>query len=307
MDSPTFSGITKWQALKSALSSALVAVERKVYFGLDVFPARTVATNCEGTACCEIGNADTFTMAVPPPASTSQILTAFDDITPGGRTPMAAALARARTRFSQYPHGVDRYVLLITDGGPDCNPNLTCETEACTDNLEPSASCPASATENCCSAPFGLGCLDDSRVTAEIGALKQLGVRTVVFGLPGSEPYSAQLDQFAVAGGLPNTDGPDSHYSVDATQGVEALAGALQGIFLSLATSCTFEFPRPPPPKFNLMVNCTAISQSQKDIDGSWTVEPLTLTLTGAACEAYLSNARSRVDYALGCPPRGPS
>src|SRR6185369_9103602 len=67
------------------------------------------------------------------------ILAALDANPPEGGTPTAAALARA---LAYYTTGAgktlkgEKYVLLATDGGPNCNADLTCAAATCTVNLD---------------------------------------------------------------------------------------------------------------------------------------------------------------------------
>src|SRR5690606_14762035 len=89
----------------------------------------------------------------------------------------------------------DRFVLLATDGGPNCGPDNTCDADACTPNLD--GQCPA-GEGNCCEGE-GLYCLDDAAVIEKIEALAEAGVATFVIGIPGTEQYASYLDDFAIA------------------------------------------------------------------------------------------------------------
>src|SRR6185295_5901965 len=92
--------------------------------------------------CCQMPLAPDLTVPVEYGATAvAKIVAALGATSPGGGTPTAAALARA---YDYYTTGAgagldgDKYVLLATDGGPNCNAALNCDADPshCTINIE---------------------------------------------------------------------------------------------------------------------------------------------------------------------------
>jgi hypothetical protein len=303
---------TKWDAMKSALSTTLSSSRTLINFGLYFFPAADVAQTCTGSPCCATpALGESLTVPIGPGSDTvPAILSALNATTPSGGTPTAAALARALDHYTtgdgRNLRG-DKYVLLVTDGGPNCHTAAvpSCDATACTRNLDPDPNC--NLATNCCgTAVLAINCLDDASVTSEIQALASAGIWTIVVGVPGSEPYAQYLNQFATAGGKPNLIGATSYYAVPSSAGTPGLADTLQTIIGNLVTLCELVVDPPPanPALFNLAVDCTAVTPSTSDGDGSWTLDTAsgTVTLTGAVCDRIMTEGASRIDYLLGCP-----
>jgi hypothetical protein len=161
-------------------------------------------------------------------ATASTVSTDISALTPGGGTPTAAtlqALASGGANGSAYLPLVDpareSFVLLLTDGEPNCdanNPNdCTQPTCNCTNyqGVAPTSPCPGSGCA-CGQGPAGtgfctLGCIDTDAVVTAITALRQLKIRTIPvgFGLEtladsgvGSGFAPAALNAEAIAGGF---------------------------------------------------------------------------------------------------------
>ena len=121
----------KWDALYTALDTAFTDAAATVNFGLDLYPA-VAAENCEMP--------DTEEIVVPiQSGGAALILEELGSTAPSGGTPTAAALTRALAYFTTGEGASlagEKYVLLATDGGPNCNKGLTCGPEACTLNIE---------------------------------------------------------------------------------------------------------------------------------------------------------------------------
>src|SRR5690606_37461839 len=136
------------------------------------------------------------------------IIEAFDRIRPGGGTPTSIALDHAHDYFvngSGKDLEGDKYVILATDGGPNCNSNINCDASGCTLNIEGRQSggitCEPEGP-NCCTGSAGtLACLDDDASENAVSRLASAGIDTFVVGIPGSEAYAGVLDSLAVEGG----------------------------------------------------------------------------------------------------------
>lgn len=316
-------GRSKWDAMKDALSSALASdAAQHIEFGLLLYPFPKLANNpIDATTCGADGNCCEMPDGSDPQVGigegVDQVETVLDDTEPGGGTPTAVGLEKALQYFTDGPgaqRSGEKYVLLATDGGPNCNPGLTCGADVCTRNLDSEDSDPCSDAPdgNCCDTDYagdGAGCLDDSNVVDEIEALRSEGIDTFVVGIPGSEAYSSYLDSFAEAGGRAVTDGAYSYYRVD---DVNDLADTFNEITVQLVTSCELQFDDAPVEQPYVAVDCEIVprfedtsGQAGAGNDGetenwSWDGQTGTVTLQGSTCD-MVSEGVQRVDVLFMC------
>jgi hypothetical protein len=307
-DQPAGFELKKWDALKAALEPALTAVQNEMSFGLLLYPfgeQAEIPLECFD-GCCEVptGPAALEVGVEQGAGSVAKIMDALRATTPGGGTPTAAALAAALGYFTDGDGKDlkgDRYVLLATDGGPNCGPrDTTCGPEQCTPNLD--GLCPADQS-NCCDGE-GSYCLDDAAVIQQIQALAQAGVATFVIGIPGSETYADYLNAFASAGGVPNPTGTPAYYAVSAEGGVDGLAQTFSDITTHLVRSCQVELGPSAPDKrlVNVAVDCEVVPF---DEGAGWDIDsetPTTLRLAGETCQRVKHEGARRIDVVYGCP-----
>jgi hypothetical protein len=304
-DQPDGFTLDKWDALKTALGSALNNVVGEINFGLVLFPFASdhqIPLDCSD-GCCEVatGTAAVNVPIEPGASGVSKVLDAVNGALPGGGTPTAAALTSALQYFTTGDGAAlkgQKFVLLATDGGPNCNIDNTCDAAHCTPNLD--GQCPAG---NCCDQD-GQYCLDDTSVVAQIQALKSAGVSTFVVGIPGSEMYAQYLDTFAVSGGVTNPSAPPSYYAVSAKGGVQGLVDVFTSITTHLVRNCDVPLESAPQnlDLVNVAVDCQVIPYA----DGAgWKIagaDQTTLTLEGDACHGIQTDGARRVDIVYGCP-----
>ncbi len=304
-DTPEGFGDDKWTAMKSALRTALDSAKNQLAFGLELFPDPRDCEMPEGSEMVVSVHAGSTSMP--------KIMDQLNKVLPGGGTPTARALERA---FEYYTAGEgaalggDRFVLLATDGGPNCNAGLDCEVDACTVNLD--GQCPE-VVSNCCDpAEAGqgaeTGCLDEAGALEQIEALAAAGIPTFVIGIPGSEDYAESLDRMAEAGGAANPNAPPSYFAVGASGGVGGLASVLTAITTDLITTCRFQLQSEPPDlqKLNVEVDGETIPQAGED--GWWidiSTDPPTIEIKGATCEQIENEGAEAVEIVYGCPTEG--
>lgn len=292
----------KWSAMKQALATSLADVQDRIGLGLELYPV-------EG---CSVPDGAEIEVAVQPGTSAlPDIVAALEAADPSGGTPTAAALARARAYFTEGEGAAlsgDKFVLLATDGGPNCNDAASCEAATCTANLD--GLCPTHI-ENCCDpdqagAGAQSGCLDAGETGAEIEALAAAGIDTFVVGIPGSETYADSLDTFAESGGRANPDAPPSYFAVSASgDGTSGLTSVLRAITGSLITSCRLQLHSDPPDvrKLNVEVDGALVAQ---DADDGWTLDtstsPPTIELEGETCTRIEQRGVENVMVLFGCP-----
>jgi hypothetical protein len=244
---------------------------------------------------------DAINVAVGP-RSVEAIGSALSETAPGGGTPTAAALARALAYFTEGQGrdlDGDRYVLLATDGGPNCNADISCDASSCTPNLDGASQC---AGLNCCEGA-GEFCLDDQAVIAAIEELSAAGIFTFVVGIPGTEHYTSSLDAFARAGGVPRVGAEHDYFAVSAASGVSGLTSVLKSITTELVRSCEIALTDPPQPSLvNVAIDCQVLP---KEGESGWDYDdpaaPTHLLIRGPACDDIKAYGARRVDVVYGC------
>lgn len=311
-DTPPGYTKSKWLSAKESLNTALKADDPLVSYGFMLYPYKAA----EPAAGCVI---PTGTDAVNIPiqgaaASVPAIHGLLAQTEPGGGTPTAGALKAA---YEYYTVGAGRdligqkYVLLVTDGGPNCNAAIgSCPPERCTANLDQFGTCGPNGIANCCDPSFTVGtgepantlCLDDAAVNAQLQSLREAGVGTFVIGIPGSEVYASYLDTFADVGGYPVAGKPHKYYEVINPTDLEL---AVQQITTSLVRDCNIPLVRAAEDKteINVAVDCNALPQKAADQTDNWVYheETKTIEILGNQCAVIKATGAKRLDVVTGC------
>lgn len=215
---------------------------------------------------------------------------------PNGGTPTAATLVAVRKRLEA--DAAHSFVVLATDGGPNCNFATSCGPEECIPNIE--QSCKIS---NCCDPAVDpqaspSSCLDDGPTLSAVSSLAALGVRVLVVGVPGSAPYASLLEAMAVAGGAPRPTAP-RYYRVDDLATVEDVFTQLGE---QIPASCTFTLDAPPADEALVNLYFDDVVVPKDPVDG-WTYDSATtLTVHGKSCEALSAGLIERAEVFVGCP-----
>ncbi len=302
LESPGSSGLTKWNLVRTALvdpsSGALRKLGSKIRIGLAIFPGNDTdacSTEIEG-----------FPITRGSTAAYDALNGQLQRIAPGGGTPTAISLTALGQRLAGVEGPV--YVLLATDGGPNCNATLTCTPDSCIQCIEHASIFDATtgkptglycdANHNCCDPSlFGAGanedCLDSANTNAAAAALAAAGMKTFVVGVPGAGPYAAALDALAAAGGT------DHYYdATDPTQA--ALEAALEAITAKAIDSCNITLESPPtdPGMTNVIVDGVTIPQDPTN-GWSWGPGYASIVLNGAACTT--AKDATDIQVAVGC------
>lgn len=299
---------TRWQVLRDALRTVLPPFERTVAFGAKFFPQVITEANRTdiNALCSSLPGVD----LEPALNNGNAILAFFARTAPAGGTPTFQALEQAigylRTRAGR---GTARYIVLATDGGPNCNGM----------NPIPPGRCVCTALPQSClsDSMFGIyNCLDADRTIAlirETATPSTPGTTPIpifVIGIDGSmtdrPDLLAVLDEMAVAGGRPRpimNPGDHRYYSVRAPRDLD---GAFQSIVAPLAR-CAFVTPSRPdnPDEIDIEVNGRTIPRDVTRVDGwDWT-DPLfgEITLFGTAC-TEASAPQAQVRARVGCRDR---
>ncbi|MFT3842881.1 MAG: hypothetical protein QM723_38190 [Myxococcaceae bacterium] len=202
---------SKWSIAQSVVPSLATNFSNRFRFGVEMFPGATTTFNCTtGTTVSAVSY------------SPSDVAYAYSQAVAGGGTPTATSLSGAKTYLQGLGLSTPAYVLLLTDGLPNCNLSLNPST--CT------ATTPGCANNSC-----GLGakdCLDDNNTEAAAAALYAAGIKVFVVGFDSTLTIGnnkAVLDAIAAAGGTGS-----AYVATNQTQ----LTTALNQIALNTATCC---------------------------------------------------------------------
>lgn len=316
-DKPTGFAISKWAALRAALASTLEQTKDKISYGLDLYPYSGKSGGALADSCQMPSTTSPVIVPVQGGAKSAPlILAALDANLPSGATPTALALERAYTYFTTGAgKGLsgERYVLLATDGGPNCNAALTCAADACTVNMD--GKCPDNL--NCCDPKVDkLGasnCLDQDASVAQVTQLlAKANVKTIVVGIPGTEAYVDTLNALAAESGVTNPDAPPDYFAVSAKSGAAGLAEALGHITTGLVKSCELHLEEEPPDRDHLFVVIDGVSIPRNDPDG-WAIPdpdpahtPPVIEIAGATCEKLKAEGAEYINVSYGCPDYEP-
>jgi hypothetical protein len=213
--------------MQAAVDAALTQYEGSIKFGLLTYPADQECATSGPQVGVALGNR---------PA----VLLELTSAVPAGGTPTAAALNNAAASLSTLGDPVSpKFIVLATDGGPNCNYFLSA-SPACTCNYAAPDWCCTSYPDQCA---FGYTCLDDDHTLTVIQDLHDnLGIDTFVIGLEGTAEYVNLLNAMAIAGGRPQQGGATDYYS--ASNQTEIMT-ALQTIAVGLI-SCEIQLEEPP-------------------------------------------------------------
>ncbi len=234
----------------------------------------------------------------PAPANIPLILDRFNTTQPSGPTPTALSLRLVRDWFLAHVDLVgDRYVILATDGGPNCNTMADPTTCRCTGGPSLCASSNIYARINC---------LDAEPAISEVRMLASMGVRTFVIGLNGTQDFADVLNQMADAGGRPRADMTRYYNATSATELVSELGRVTQAL-----ADCTLrlEMAPPDPNLVDMRLDGHSLYRDVRHMNGwDWGDDThREIVFYGATCDQiHDSSGGSRLAAAFGCPAPTP-
>jgi hypothetical protein len=189
-------------------------------------------------------------------------------------TPTAAIINYARTYMSGLTDQNPKFLLLATDGEPNCeNGNLMSNT---------------------------------GQATTAVGNAYAQGIPTFVVGISSIASALAALDSAAVAGGYPQTNGTTSYYQVTDTQ---SLSDTLMSI-IGLATSCTIPLDGTPQnvDEWNIAITATDSSGNVAPVPNSATdgwaytdTSRTSVTLVGTYCDGMKNGSFTDFKFLFTC------
>jgi hypothetical protein len=248
---------SKWDQMRPPIIMSVMATQADIRWGLKYF-ADPGNNGCNVNANAQVGIA--INNAGP-------ITTSLNGANTGSRTPTRSAILNAAT----YLHGLTdtnpKYILLATDGLPNCIPG----------NNDTAAS-------------------DATGAVQAIADTLTGGIPTFVVGI-GNTGAAATLTMMANAGGKPTAAAP-GYYQVNNTTD---LVNALSTISTSVV-SCVFSFGKVPPNPANIRVEADHVP-IPNDATNGWQYEPgmMSLKLYGTSCQNVLNGVTQNVVVLFGC------
>ncbi|MBI3185843.1 MAG: adventurous gliding motility lipoprotein CglB [Myxococcales bacterium] len=211
---------TRLSELKLAMSSFLGSFQQSpvARVGMLAYPSPG-GDGCNPATAAEITTAG---RGVPIPASeddaalkqvAGQVNSVIQSISATGGTPTAASLAALGTYDALQAKDREQFILLLTDGLPNCNASTTpnscggatgCNTLCTNSAWQPGQGC-CTLTGACSGNYCAKGCLDKDLTVKAVEALATGGVRTIVVGFGAdlvSGPGPDTLNALAKAGGF---------------------------------------------------------------------------------------------------------
>jgi len=277
-----------WDDTRDAVISITSTYDDTILFGLMVFPD----LNCVGP-----GGTDYDCSSESPPVvgnalhNGGAIRSALESMTCCGGTPIAHTLATAAQYLYDRPPENPKYILLATDGAPNCNMSLdpyTC-TCTCTDPLE-CALCDNPIT------PFPSNCLDNERALAALGQLRRDGITTYVIALSGAaREWGDVLEAMAAAGGT------EFYFAAEDTNQVQAIFETV----MSMVAWCEVGISPGDAPEtelVNIYIDGVLIPLDDTNASNWNWLGDYTIEFHGEMCDRIVNEEVVSIEATFGCP-----
>lgn len=299
---------SKYENARIAMSVMLRAVGHRVKYGAAVFPA---FSNPDGCATgmqvfpTEAGDPPSYALAGKNGPVLQALLDRLGSVAPSGGTPTAPTLKGLEPTITGLG-GAKTYVVLMTDGAPNCDTDISCTADQCIPNIEHESigTTACEAPTNCCD-PHQVGlsqlgyCVDSTASIAAVADYEQAGIDTFVVGMPGSEQYEALLSNLAMVGNTARTTGT-AYYAVSDT---DELTEALKAIGAKVAITCDLPLSVQPEDVGMVNVYFDGVTVPFDPVDGwSWIDGENSIRFEGAACSTLSSGNVVDVQVLAGCP-----
>jgi hypothetical protein len=266
----TTAGCSKWSQVSTAIDTVVGATDTSVNWGLVFF-----GTDMQ----CGVTNKPVVTVG---PMNGAKVQQAFASNQPSSYTPTASAVDAAVTYMKTLTDTNPKYLLLATDGLPNCGQqqggrgggNITAD--------------------------------DSPAAEMAVANAKAAGFPTFVVGIATDSDQMATntLNTMAVNGGFPQTGAATQYYSVSDTAGLEAVLSQIVG----MVASCTIPLTNVPANLSNVAVSANDASgkpvQIQEDPNNGWSYTSSAMNvikLNGTACDNLQSGAYSNFQFIYAC------
>ncbi len=249
---------SKWTSITAGIEQVVGQVST-VDWGLMFFGPTDLSFNVSSTPQVACG------------ASTSSAITsAIMGTMPLGGTPTNEAIDAAVTYFKGNTDGNAHYILLATDGLPQCD-------------------------------------TDDDSAAAETSVTNALnaGIKTIVVGIGNDPMGTATLTAMANNGGMPDTTGTTPYYQVNSTTDLVTALGKITGAIVS----CNYPLTMAPTNPNYVEIddeNGNPIPHDTTHMNG-WDYGPndMSIIFYGMACTDLQMGVTTSITAVFGCPPPG--
>jgi hypothetical protein len=260
--------VSKWTDVTAALDETIMKTESLVHWGLKTFPSTDM--RCSVTDGVEVPSAPMNYAGVWP-----RIMAANPGMGAGGGTPTTLAVQKAVAYLNATPSMNPRYLVLATDGEPNCGAG----------------------------GGFGgggFGNNDDAAAIKAVADALAAGYKTFVIGVATSGTANTVLGQMATAGGEPRMANPPYYPVANRQDLINAL-----GVITGLVTDCVFRLDMPPPSPNDTAVNVGSnrVPRDPTHMNGwDYGAANRTIQFYGQACEDVKMAAGQNVQIIFGCP-----
>lgn len=266
---------SKWAQVSAALTQIVTTTNQSINWGLKLF---------SDDDACDGSGAPVVPIAT---LNGSAVAGAIAMTMPGGNTPTRDAVTSGAAYLATLTDTNPKYILLATDGLPNC-------PVGCAGMRQPSGSCTRTDNPN-----------EDVAATQAIANASAQGYRTFVIGVGNVSVADHTLNQFAMAGGLPQAGASTSYY---AATDPAALQTALQ-TFVGVVASCTISLSGAPSGFTNVAVSATDSSQNGKivaiaqDSSNGWSYGAgmKDIILNGMACTNLKNGTYANFHFIYAC------
>jgi hypothetical protein len=264
-------GPSRWSVLWDAVDYVTTNYDDRINMGAMLFPDMSIT---QGNSCV---TAEVEVPVMPLNGGTIMSTIPASSADPPGNTPTRDGLLVAAAHLQALPdQSVPQAIILVTDGEALCPEGMWAE-------------------------------LSDDLVDDTAASLYAQGIPTYVIGMSNlSSSAQSQLNEVAVAGGVPNTGGPQQYYSASDLAQLQAAFDTIGSDVLS----CVVELQYPPPDPSYLEIEVDGVAYSfvsDCTAGPGWTFVPGSMNqqveLCGTACDVFKTGAA--LDVTQACPPPG--
>lgn len=250
---------SKWAQVTTALEQVATMTENEVNWGLKYFGS-------DRGGC----NVNPGVEVAPMTANAAAITASIAATMPGSSTPTRVGVMTAGTYLSTLADGNPKYIILATDGVPNC------------------------------AAVGGNNAADDAAAIAAVGAVAAMNIPVFVIGIATDAMATATLNGMAMAGGRPQA-GAQQYYLVTSTADLVTVLGTLKGM---ITRGCTYRLPKVPPSPNNVKVT-VAGAKVERDTTHTmgWDYSPdmMSIVFYGGLCDQLTAGSAGDVAIILGC------
>jgi len=254
---------TKWQAMKKVLIALVEAYKTNIKFGLSLYPSDN---------SCGAGKIDVPLQVGNHPAIKAKL----NKNSPRGNTPIYTTLDKVGIYLKNTPVAKGgRFVLLATDGTPNCGAQSDTDTS--------------------------------NETLASVKKLAATGAKVIIVGFGGIvNGNSSLLNKLAVAGKAPNPKGGSNKFypATNEKQLKDALFAIAGGI---IPPNCTYSLTTKPQ-DYNLVTvkfDGVAVPRNLSNKDGwNYTSNNTEITFYGSYCTKLRQGKVKKVQFLFGC--KGP-